>query len=73
MLDVNYMYFDSSRDIKLSSYDNISSLEDFDISEIHFLPAQITFFAYDYTKDADLIIDGVKYRIISPELICDEY
>lgn len=73
MLDVNYMYFDSSRDIKLSSYDNISSLEDFDISEIHFLPAQITFFAYDYTKDADLIIDGIKYRIISPELICDEY
>ena len=61
--DENYLYFESHDSIKLSTYGQITTLKHFDLSKIHLTHTSVELFAYDYTKDADLIIDGYTYRI----------
>ncbi|MBQ7830288.1 MAG: hypothetical protein IJ345_08465 [Clostridia bacterium] len=67
--DSSYCYIGAREEVKLSSYGNITTLTDFDLSEIHLTEIELDLYAYDYTKDADLIIDGKTVKIISDNLI----
>ena len=62
-------YYIEAQNIQLSSYGDIISLPDFDLSEIRLTHVEIDFFAYDFTKDADLIVDGKVFKIISNNTI----
>ena len=62
-------YYIEALNIKLSSYGDIISLPDFDLSEICLNPVFIDFYAHDFTKDADLIVDGEIIKIISQNTI----
>ena len=65
----SYGYINPWNEFYLSSYGNTVSLADFDLSEIHLRGFEVDFYAYDYTKDADLIVDGEIIKIISAKSI----
>ena len=67
--DESYMYIEANGDVQLSSYGSVTTLPDFDISEIRLQHADVDLFADDYTKDADLIIDGKTFKISSYDTI----
>ena len=67
-----YDYLAPLGEIKLSSYGEITTLTDFNISEIHLRDISIDVFIEDYTKDADLIIQAIEdytIQIVSPKLV----
>ena len=64
-----YEYIETFEDVQLSSYGNVTTLADFDLSEIHLREIQVDLFAHDFTKDADLIVDGETIKIQSAKHI----
>ena len=66
--DDGYEYIETFSEVYVSSYGSEFILP-FDISEIHLRSIQVDFFAYDFTKDADLIVDGQIIRVQSAQTI----
>ena len=66
--DDGYEYIETFSDVYVSSYGSEFILP-FDISEIHLRRFEVDFFAYDFTKDADLIVDGQIIRVQSAKTI----
>lgn len=66
--DDGYEYIETFSDVYVSSYGSEFILS-FDISEIHLRRLAVDFFAYDFTKDADLIVDGQIIRVQSAKTI----
>ena len=64
-----YEYIETFQNIELSSYGNVTTLTDFDLSEIHLREVYVEIFAEDFTKDADLIVDGETIKIQSAKMI----
>ena len=67
--DEGYMYIKPRDEVILSSYGNTTPLRGFDISEVHLTELDIDHYAYDCTKDCDLIIDGELFRVIGDTLL----
>ena len=68
--NVGYYYIEVREELKLSSYGTVTTLTDFDLSEIHLIPIYIETIGPDLTKDADLIVDGKTFQIRDAETIC---
>lgn len=64
-----YMYIEALGDIQLSTYGKLTTLTDFNLSEIQLTSVDVDLVGYDYSKDADLIVDGETIRIISADMI----
>ena len=64
-----YMYIEALGDIQLSTYGKLTTLTDFNLSEIQLSSVDVDLIGYDYSKDADLIVDGETIRIISADMI----
>ena len=67
--DESYEYINPWKDVYLLTYGASSSLADFELSEIHLRGIDVDIYTCDFTKDADLLVDGEKIRIISPKII----
>ena len=64
-----YFYIENLNDIELSSYGTVTSLTDFDLCEIQLSKVNVDTDGYDYTKDADLTVDGQSIKVMSDKLI----
>lgn len=67
--DESYEYINPWKDVYLLTYGAASSLADFELSEIHLRGIEVDIYTCDFTKDADLLVDGEKIRIISDKII----
>ena len=64
-----YFYIENFKEIKLCSYGAITTLTDFDLCEIQLSKVNVDLDGYDYTKDADLTVDGESIKVMSDKLI----
>ena len=69
--DREYQYLES-QNVQYSSYTSVTTLDDFDISAIHFKKTSFDDSILDFTKDADLWIDGTRMQLIYKRLMCWE-
>lgn len=65
----SYYYIEVREELKLSSYGTVTTLTDFDLSEIRLSSIFIDTIGPDITKDADLIVDGTNIQILDAQTI----